>query len=97
MLFFKKLVFLIKFFPIDLILFLRGIKIEVAEDAESLEKIFRLRKNVYEEKQYAVFDKNCVSWQDDYDNHAVNIGAFRSGEALGAVRMIYPFRFAFSD
>lgn len=75
--------------PIDIILFLRGIKIIIPDDLFLLEKIFKLRKEVYEEKGYRSFENGCEFWQDEYDNKAINVGAFKNGEAMGAVRIIF--------
>ena len=94
-LFFKKLALNLKFLSVKIILFLKGVKIKIVKDPEVLKQIFKIRKNVYEEKKYLNFDKNCEIWSDEYDKCAINIGAFKKGRVIGAVRILTPQKLCF--
>ncbi len=85
---FKKIIFYIKYLPLDILLFIKGVKIKISKNKEDLEKVYRFRKDVYAQEGYIDEKEVPDIWKDKYDDYSVNIAALKNGEPVGALRLV---------
>ncbi len=84
----KKIIFYIKYLPLDILLFIKGVKIKVLKGKEDFEKVYKFRKKIFLQEGYIDAEDVPDAWKDEYDDYAVNIAAFKNGEPVGALRLV---------